>query len=491
MKSLLEPPTVRIGNQRPRICVLPDGRVGSAGPDAIEFAESLGYVLDDWQKWLIDGMLSEDETVRFCASVICIIISRQNGKNVVLEVVELYAFYVLEWDLILHTAHLVTTAANHMASMLAVVEANPMLDEITKIFKANGKERFHRLDNGADLYFVTRGKKAGRGPSPKMVVFDEALYVTDEQIKALIPSMSAQSMNDDMPLMIYTSSAPLADSAVLHRVRNRFLAKAIDGFFAEWSILIPEDEDGNPIEIDITDWNLWYEANPAMGIRIDPLWVEINELALLDRIDFMGERLGVAIGGGDDSESGAITEADWLGCYDKSSEIEDGQLSALALAVGPGSTWASFCEAGRREDGRIHIEAITREPGTAWVVEKALQLTQRLGCSLIVDPKSPTKSIYTALVKAEVPMIEVTFEQYIEYCGAFQIDAKTRQMKHLSQAPLNAAIMGAEVRPVGENWVWSQKSSSVDITTLVACTLAAGQVRLGLESEDELWFATT
>lgn len=486
MTLLQEPPSVRIGNQRPRLSVLPKARAGSAGPDAIEFAESLGYVLDDWQKWLIDGMLSEDEFMQLVATVICIIISRQNGKNVVLEVVELYAFYVLEWDLILHTAHLVTTAAGHMASMLAVVEANPALDEITKVYQANGKERFHRLDNGADLYFVTRGKKAGRGPSPKMVVFDEALYVTDDQIKALIPSMSAQSMNDDPPLMIYTSSAPLADSLVLHRVRNRFIAMAIDGFFAEWSIDATDDEE-HPI--DHTDVDLWFESNPAMGIRIDPDWVINNELALMSRQDFMGERLGVAIGGGDEAGAGAISEADWLAAQDLSSEIEDGQPSALALAVGPGGVWAAFSEAGMRADDKIHIEFITREPGTAWVAQKALELTTRLGCSLVIDPKSPTKGIRQALIKAGVPLIEVSLEEYMEYCGAFQIDIMARKIKHMNQAPLNAAVAGAEVRPIGESWVWSQKSSEVDITTLVACTLAAGVVRAGIEDDGDLWFA--
>lgn len=429
-------------------------------------------------------MLSEDQYVRFCATVICIIISRQNGKNVVLEVVELYAFYILGWNLILHTAHLQSTSANHMAQLQAVVEANPALDEITVFSTANGKERMTRVDTKAVMYFITRGKKAGRGPSPKMVVFDEALYVTDDQIKALIPSMSAQSMKDDMPLMVYTSSAPLEDSVVLHRIRNGFIAGTIDGFMAEWSI--PGDTDEK--KVDVNDRDLWFETNPSMGIRIDPDWVAINELAILSRIDFMGERLGIAIGGGDDSASGAISAQNWEGCKDQLSCIDDGVPSTLALAVGPGMVWASFSESGYRADKELHIEVISRQPGTAWVVEEAKRLTKRLGCALIIDPKSPTAGLIADLTKAGVDLYEVSLEEYIQYCGAFQIDTLNRQIHHISQGPLNAAVVGAAVRPVGESWVWSQKSSDVDITALVSCTMAAGRARLIGEEDGELWF---
>lgn len=494
----------RVGNQRPRLSALPkatapaldpdpdrylfeyfESQFASAGPDAIEFAEGLGYKLDDWQKWVVCGMLSEDRHVRLCSTVICLIVSRQNGKNVILEVVELYAFYILEWNLILHTAHLQSTSANHMACLQAVVEANPMLDDITVFSTANGKERMTRIDTGAVMYFITRGKKAGRGPSPKMVVFDEALYVTDDQIKALIPSMSAQSMNDDMPLMVYTSSAPLEDSVVLHRIRNKFIAGALDGFFAEWSVVSTEEE-----PIDINDRDLWFEANPGMGIRIDPDWVETNELSILSRIDFMGERLGVAIGGGDDSSSGVFGAEHWKACEDPGSEIEDGAPSYLALSVGPGMVWSSFSESGQREDGDLHMEVVRREPGTAWVVDAAVKLTKRLGCDLTVDPKSPTGGLIDKLVKAGVPIYEISLEETMLSCSGLQIDVLNHRIHHINQAPLNAAVVGAAVRPVGESWVWSQKSSDVDITALTSCTLAAGRARLAdPETEGDLWFA--
>jgi hypothetical protein len=35
-----------------------------------------------------------------------------------------------------------------------------------------------------------------------------------------------------------------------------------------------------------------------------------------------------------------------------------------------------------------------------------------------------------------------------------------------------AAVRGAVTRPLGDSWVWSRKSSAVDISPLVAVTLA-------------------
>jgi phage terminase large subunit-like protein len=227
----------RRGAQRPRLSSLPAARVGSAGPDAVEFAESLGYELDDWQEWCLDGLFSEDANFRLCAALVLIVMPRQNGKNVILEVAELYAFYVLEWPVIVHTAHRQDTSADHMARLRSVIEANPDLDAITEIREANGKERIVRTDTRAEIRFVTRSKKIGRGRSPRMVVFDEALYLTDEQIQAIIPSMSAQTLGDDSPLMVYTSSAPVAESDVMRRVRQACIDGHPDAFFAEWGCL--------------------------------------------------------------------------------------------------------------------------------------------------------------------------------------------------------------------------------------------------------------
>ena len=196
----------------PRLSHLPRRAVASAGDDAIEFAESIGwsveagrgfYVLDEWQKYCIRGILSEDENARLCAFLVLLIVPRQNGKGAVLEVVELYALFVLELPLILHSAHLGETSADHMDRMWAAISSDPELRAQCKQVLAKGYEAIEfrpvdpasgeprRRESGAavmcEIRFRTRSKKGGRGGSPQMVVFDEALFLTGQQVSAMLP----------------------------------------------------------------------------------------------------------------------------------------------------------------------------------------------------------------------------------------------------------------------------------------------------------------
>jgi hypothetical protein len=45
-------------------------------------------------------------------------------------------------------------------------------------------------------------------------------------------------------------------------------------------------------------------------------------------------------------------------------------------------------------------------------------------------------------------------------------------VRHLGQPSLTAALSGAAKRQSGDVWLWSRSSSHVDITPLVAVTLA-------------------
>jgi hypothetical protein len=46
-------------------------------------------------------------------------------------------------------------------------------------------------------------------------------------------------------------------------------------------------------------------------------------------------------------------------------------------------------------------------------------------------------------------------------------------MRHLGQPVLDLAVAGATRRELGDRWLWNQETASVDISPLVAVTLAA------------------
>ena len=466
---------MRVGNQRPRLFSLPEGRVSSAAQEAIDLAASCGLILDDWQCWVLDGLLSEKADGRWAASTALVLMPRQNGKNSVLEAIELAGLFLFGDGRIVHTAHLASTAADHMRRMVALISASEELEKVCQFFFANGKEAIVRTDTGARLEFITRGRKTIRGGSPQRVIFDEALYLTDEQIQAIIPSLSAQSLNvDGAPQMIYTSSAPLPESEVLHRVRDACIAGVKNAFFAEW---------GCELGTDPTDRDAWYDSNPGLGIRISEEWIAENELPFLSPEAFAIERLGVVLSSA--TVSKVLPWDLWLASADKGVKV-DGQLRPsspltsrgfASLAVAPGMSSAALGYAGVRGDGLLHVEVARHEPGTAWVIEAAKNATADVAGPLVVDPKSATGGLLERLREAGVPLLELSGTEFVQACAALQDDLLNGRIRHLDQPALNSAVTGADIRTVGEAWAFSARASSVDISPLEAITLAASQCR--------------
>lgn len=449
---------VRVGAQRPRLSSFPARRKGSCGRDAVEFAADCGLILDDWQAWCLDGLLSEDEERRLCASLVLLILPRQNGKNSVLEAFELYVLYVLGWRYVLHTAHLQETSAGHMARMRTLIEDVPALDKITHFYLANGKERIKNLETKGEIRFMTRSKKIGRGGSPGAIIFDEALYLSDEQMQAILPSISAQTMNTDAPIIVYTSSAPVAESAVLHRVRNACgTGKMPSAFYAEWSAPVGTD----PLDIDA-----WYECNPGMGVRISEQWVFETEYAILDRDAFLIERLGVVAG----ADAAPSELPRWHECFDPRSLIEGAY--AIGVDVAPDLAWSTVAVAGRRPDGLGHLEIVERLSGTASVVPLLVKLCAAEGLPVWLDPRSSAAGLAPRLIEAGVKVIEVSSHDYVRACEVLRQSVEERLVRHRGGLELNQAVQLAMTRPVGDSWVWARRTSSVDISPLVAVTLA-------------------
>jgi hypothetical protein len=60
----------------------------------------------------------------------------------------------------------------------------------------------------------------------------------------------------------------------------------------------------------------------------------------------------------------------------------------------------------------------------------------------------------------------------IEACGQIADAMRQGRLAHIDQAPLTAAVNGARTRRSGDAWTLDRRSSPVDISPLVAATLA-------------------
>jgi hypothetical protein len=136
-------------------------------------------------------------------------VPRQNGKNGVLEMRELFGM-VGRGEKILHTAHQVKTAQKHFRRLkhffgkkaddptAKFPELNALVTEIRNV---NGQEAIF-LSNGGSVEIVARSQGSGRGFTVDVIVCDEAQDMSDDDQEALLSTSSAS------PLRTRSGSTP-------------------------------------------------------------------------------------------------------------------------------------------------------------------------------------------------------------------------------------------------------------------------------------------
>jgi len=251
----------RIGNQKPQIKVEPK-RYSTDGADAALLASSYGLTPDKWQRDILDCWLGRNKKDKFTSRSCGLSVPRQNGKNALLEMRELYGLCIIG-ERILHSAHEVKTAAEafrRLCSFFENKEDYPEVDALLlRIRRTNGQEAIE-LTNGGLIRFSARSRGAARGMTFDLIVMDEAQELTDEHMEAMIPTKSSSPLQNSQTIFTGTPPPPGAVATVFPRTRRNIIGKKDKhACWHEWSV----EEIG-----DVTDMERAYETNPAMGIRL-------------------------------------------------------------------------------------------------------------------------------------------------------------------------------------------------------------------------------
>ena len=442
----------------PSVLTLPSG--GNANPqadDAIDIAELCGLELLGWQQDVLRASMRRADTGRWLSSEIGLVVPRQNGKGSVLEARQVAGLFVIGERLQLHSAHEFKTCYEHFLRVRNLIESSPLLMGQVERFRTGAGDQAIELKNGCRIRFIARSRTSGRGFSADCVYLDEAFELSDATLGAILPSLSARPD----PQIWYSSSAPHKESAVLHRVRARGVAGDDPRLmYAEWSA----DSEADP-----ADPVSWAAANPSLGVLIDPDRIDTARRSL-GPDDFAREHLGIPE---KLAETTSIIPADqWEAMtVPTSSPIVSGQ--SFALDVSPTDrAWSSFAVAGRTVDGAIQLEVFDRRPGTSWVVERAVKLFADHGRPLRVEKGGPAGSLVPLLEQAGVVVDQVSTADLARATGQFIDAALGGNLRHLGDPYLRTAVASAVLRHTGDADLWSRRSSRVDITPLVACTLA-------------------
>src|SRR6185295_231853 len=95
------------------------------------------------------------------------------------------------------------TSQDHFRRVLSLIEGNPDFENrVKRVGRSHGEESI-ALKNGQRVEFQTRTKGAGRGRSADLVVMDEAMFLGDAEVAALMPTLSTSTN----PQIWYTGSS--------------------------------------------------------------------------------------------------------------------------------------------------------------------------------------------------------------------------------------------------------------------------------------------
>ena len=256
-----------IGKTEPRVYspplreLTPETSLGFA---CVEYAKKiLRKTLYPWQEWAlihsleIIGELGGEWKFRF--RTVLFLISRQNGKTVLSEVIASFFLNVLGAENIFGTSLSLDKAEEVWEAVINDQESIPELRaDIDRVARTNGNKRL--ILSGMRQYKVgAPTRRAGRGDSNDLVMLDEIREHRDwETWSAAAASTNAKPNG----LIVCFSNAGDPESVVLRQLRASAIAK-IEGSGEDDSLGLFEWSAPEGAETD--DLDALAQANPALG----------------------------------------------------------------------------------------------------------------------------------------------------------------------------------------------------------------------------------
>lgn len=449
--------------QVPRVAIAPRAKFTQAD-DAAFLASGYGLAPDPWQMLVLEDWLAERGVNGKWASTRCgLAVPRQNGKNALLEIRELYGMVVLG-EKFLHTAHEVKTARKAFLRLASFFENERHWPElaalVVEIRRTNGQEAII-LSNGGSIEFVARSKGSGRGFTVDVLVCDEAQELSEDALAALLPTISAAPLGNPQVIMTGTPPGPTMDGAAWTRLRQAAMDGSKRHCWHEWSV------EG---VVDVTKREHWFAVNPALGDRLDVETVA-DELASMDPDTFARERLGrwpvtskIQIFNPHLWVAGEESAPPATGLIGYSLDMTpDGARLSIGACIKP------------PDDAKPHIEVVKNVSAvdTSWVVDWFVERWPNT-CALVIDGQSPAMAFVPALRKRKVRVTVTGAGDMATACAMLERAVTEQSVTHFPQPGLDRSLALARKRAIGQGGMWGYDRihSDADITPPVAVTLA-------------------
>lgn len=470
------------GSQTPRINVVPP-YVHSYGDEVNGFMASIGRPGDPWQQEIVRVAFGVQDDGLWAAYELMVLVARQNGKGWVTDAIELGGLFLFREALILHSAHVFKTSRAAFNRLVELCENNDWLRKrVNTVSRSKGDEGIYltKAAGGGSLQFIARTdgtRAAARGLTGSTTVFDEAFALTAGQYQAQTPTLSTIPN----PRIIYTStppdedSGPMPDDAMLPSVRKRGHRGADRTACFEWS-----PPPGYKVTPEF-DADMARQCNPAEGIRIAEWFLRKQHGAFVDAgkpEKYATEHLGLWH---DKEDRGwfAFLETDWKVAQDPDSTNVGRPAYCIGVSRDLGIIYIGA--AGRREDGKRHLELVDVFPADTGKLVGGLK--KRIGkfnpIGVAIDPAGlaayliPDIEKHCGITVLQPGGREVAAACASVYAGISSKEAEARDVRVRPHPKLDAAARAADWKDRGDSKVFDRRNDDApDVEPIVTVALA-------------------
>lgn len=428
--------------------------------------------------------------------------------------------YLFGEALIIHTAHEFKASREHFRRVSDTVNSyDELRRRVKSISTSHGEEAIElratptlifgsggrqvRKSVSARLRFLARSRGSGRSFTADLVVYDEAMFLSDEQVGASMPTMRAVPN----PQVYYTASAGMHDSTQLAAVRRRMIRKDPTLMGAEWSIS-PHLDTCHRDEVlgrktnryiicalhdDRDDPRAWAKSNPAFGVRIQ-LGTFRKELASMPAGAFDRELLGVGDWPPEEEAWDIVSEEAWKACTMADPggaappvvfawDVAEDLLSATIASCWDKPALVVKAAASQPQEEGVKSRAVLEIPrgcsreGVAWVIPRLVELKRKWRPLAICAPTNgPGASLIDDAEKAGIEVLKAGSADEAAALALFRTKVRERGIIHLGKemAPaMWSAVATATTRDVGDGGkALKRRDAETDITPATAPILA-------------------
>ena len=359
---------------------------------------------------------------------------------------------------VIWTAQVKDTALETFAKFLELASSPRVKPHIARTPQGKGDEAIV-FNNGSSIEFGARESGFGRGRTDvDVIVFDEGQHLSNNALENLGAAQNVAV--NPLCFVMGTPPRPQDKGEWFTLLRQEALDGDSDGtLYIEFSA----DRGADPMDRD-----QWRKANPSFPARTSERAMLRLRKKLKNPDSWNREALG--IWDKVTKRLSPINGALWADAVDVGPPA-DSRPAGLAVdmshgrAISVGACWV--------EGESAHLEEVwagVDEPAAVeWVAATAGRRTP-----VLIDSMSPAASMIPALKAKRVKVFSGSASEMSRACGLVVADLLVGRLTHAGQGPLDKAREGARKRAIGNagGWGYDRSDASVDISPLVAVTLA-------------------